>query len=101
MGSLRNLNRQNVIAFYVALGLSTAWTIGSIVAIAYPCKDYGGRANQDGMCMGTFERWLGIFVGDAITDVVIVAFAASVIWTTKASITTRLAWYIPFLVRAW
>jgi hypothetical protein len=89
-----------MIGLYGSVGLATIWTIGSCIAVAYPCSDYGGRANQDGLCMGTVSRWVGIFVGDAVTDIVIVAYAASVIWTTQASFGTRLAWYMPFLVRA-
>lgn len=101
LGSLKHITPKHMVGLYGSVGLAAVWTIGSCIAIGYPCSDYGGRANRDGMCMGTVSRWVGIFVGDAITDIAIVAYAASVIWTTKASFGKRLTWYIPFLVRAW
>lgn len=101
MGSMRHIRGASRIWLYGSIGLSILWTIASVIALAVPCPSYGGRINASGMCGGTVWRWIGIFIGDAITDIVIVAFAASVIWRTKATITKRLVWYIPFLVRAW
>lgn len=47
------------------------------------------------------SRWQGVVAGDVVTDVAIAAFAASVIWRTKASFRVRLVWYIPFCLRIW
>ncbi|KAK5162863.1 uncharacterized protein LTR77_011120 [Saxophila tyrrhenica] len=100
LGSLRQIAGKQMIGLYGSVALAIAWSIGSIVALAVPCPSYGGHANNAGMCLGTMSRWVGIFIGDAITDLAIVVFAATVIWRTKASIAKRLTWYIPFLVRA-
>lgn len=99
MGSLRHIPRKKKIILYGILALATIWVIGSVVAFSYPCDAYGGSTSRDGMCMGTVSRWVGVFVGDAITDIVVVVYAASVIWQTKAPIGKRLSWYLPFIVR--
>ncbi|KAK5135296.1 hypothetical protein LTR08_005399 [Meristemomyces frigidus] len=44
-------------------------------------------------------RWIGIFVGDAVTDLAIALSAASVIWRTQAAFRVRLMWYFPFCLR--
>ncbi|KAK5696057.1 hypothetical protein LTR97_008477 [Elasticomyces elasticus] len=36
--------------------------------------------------MGTLDRWIGVLVGDAVTDLLIVAFAGSIILRTKAAL---------------
>jgi len=48
-----------------------------------------------------FNRWLAVFVGDAITDLMVTAFAGSVILRTKAAIRKRLMWYTPFCLPIW
>lgn len=45
--------------------------------------------------------WVGISVSDGMTDLVIAAFAASIIWPTKARFRLKLIWYIPFHIRLW
>lgn len=45
--------------------------------------------------------WVGIFVLDGVTDLVIAAFAASIIWPTKALVRLKLVWYMPFTIRLW
>lgn len=99
MGSLRHVPREQLIGLCGSLVLSVAWAIGSVIALSFPCEAYGGRANRDGMCMGTVSRWVGVFIGNAITDIVVVVYAATVIWRTQASISKRLSWYLPFIVR--
>lgn len=47
------------------------------------------------------NRWRGILAGDAATDIAIAMFAAHIILRTKASLRSRLLWYIPFSVRLW
>lgn len=46
-------------------------------------------------------RWVGVFVGDAITDVVLSAFGANVIARTQAPVGKKLIWLLPFVARAW
>lgn len=47
------------------------------------------------------ESWAGIFASDGLTDLVIIAFAASIILPTKARLQLKLVWYMPFLIRLW
>lgn len=46
-------------------------------------------------------RWIGVFVGDAVTDLAIALAAANIIWRTQAAWRLRLMWYFPFCLRIW
>ena len=102
MGSLRHAPKQQKYSLYVVIALAIAWTIGSAVTLGVPCEmPHPLISTEPAMCMGTTDRWLGVFLGDAASDLAIIGFAASVIWRTQASVAKRLVWYTPFLVRLW
>lgn len=46
-------------------------------------------------------RWRGIFAGDAVTDLIIAASAANVVWRTHAAKRMKITWYFPFMLRIW
>jgi len=95
MGSLRQVPREQMLWMVGVVTLSVLWTIGAAIALGLPCSTGVGD-----VCMGTVNRWVGVFVGDAVSDISIVAFAASVVWRTNASVSKRIVWYIPFALRA-
>ena len=122
MGSLQHAPKIHLFTLYGVVALCVAWTIGSAVTLGLPCEVSPPLVTSRSMCMGTVrffagtqrnklcilrlilsqvDRWAGIFAGDAISDLAIVVYAASVIWRTQASVSKRLVWYIPFSVRLW
>ncbi|KAK4549977.1 hypothetical protein LTR86_011335, partial [Recurvomyces mirabilis] len=93
MGSLRNASRRQKVMLGGVLIATIGWIVASIVVLALPC-------GSETMCVGTMERWEGIFAGDAITDITIALFAANTILRTQIAFRVRIMWYLPFCLRA-
>ncbi|KAK4977546.1 hypothetical protein LTR42_001916 [Elasticomyces elasticus] len=93
MGSLRDASRRQKAMLGSVLAATIAWTIASIIVLALPC-------GTETVCIGTMERWEGIFAGDAVTDIAIAFFAANIVLRTQVTFRLRLMWYLPFVLRA-
>ncbi|KAK4890622.1 hypothetical protein LTR27_010661 [Elasticomyces elasticus] len=93
-GSFKHVPRAQKRTVCVILALTAAWTAASAIVLGLTCTP-----QPTSSCMGTLDRWIGVLVGDAVTDLLIVAFAGSIILRTEAAVSKRVAWYLPFCIR--
>ncbi|KAK5117849.1 hypothetical protein LTR85_008623 [Meristemomyces frigidus] len=92
-GSIRTAPVNHKVVFAVEAVVAAAWMFASIVGLSLQCE-HGAST-----CEGTMDTWVGIFVGDAVTDLAIAGFAASIIWRTKAILRLKVIWYTPYVIR--
>jgi hypothetical protein len=116
-GSMRDVPKMQKWSVYVIIGHTMAWILMSILFLVLPCS-YAQPGSK--ICIGTvrtlfeyhipvaklantaqYNRWIGIFAGDAVTDLYVTVLAASVVWRTHAAVQTRILWFMPFCLRLW
>ncbi|KAK3660391.1 hypothetical protein LTR56_000767, partial [Elasticomyces elasticus] len=93
-GSFKHVPRAQKRTVCVVLALTAACTAASAIVLGLTCTP-----QPTSSCMGTLDRCIGVLVGDAVTDLLIVAFAGSIILRTEAAVSKRVAWYLPFCIR--
>lgn len=73
-------------AGFVVLGLVVAWGVSSILLLSFRCgTSHPWSANKD-KCLDDFGVYLGIDIGNIITDVILVILPTIMMWTLQIAV---------------
>ncbi|KIX04901.1 uncharacterized protein Z518_05772 [Rhinocladiella mackenziei CBS 650.93] len=87
------------IVFISATGLLTAWTIGSLFAIALQCNLTKPWIMAGERCTGAYLRWQIICALDIISEVGLVAMSICLVWDLYTSVTNKIVVVGAFVFR--
>lgn len=80
-----NSGRELKIAGFVVLGLVIAWGLSSVFLFGFQCGASSPWAADEGQCLDQFSVYLGINIGNIITDIALVVLPAVMMWGVQTS----------------
>ena len=80
-----NSGRQIKMASFVALAVVAAWGISSIFALALNCHISSLWSSNKGQCQEDFYVYMGVNIGNIITDIALVVLPAVMMWGVQTS----------------
>lgn len=84
-----NAKRPLKIGSFVAIGVIAAWTVSSLFVLGFRCGTSSPWLKDDNKCLAEFSVFLGIDVGNIITDIMLVVLPTIMMWDLQIAFSMK------------